>query len=1243
MSTQDVGHYNRSKKGEETWLNNHTTANQDPTQEIKMSEVTTEGAKLHSSLPPAGVALGASSIQSITTGSAHDHLEFDVSQRRFGLTQQSLAATRRRAQQKDMRSGGKLHNLQSLFSEGIANPEFFFAETGEDSTSFLYKEGQITNQAVLDDNEQYFLRNIGAAKLNMLKMLIMKIESDRNLTVTMKDFFSESSKWASEDPQKVIKEVYSRLNKVGQRNNPGYKVMLKLIDEMTMLETQHKYWQKKRLGKIDENITEIFKNRQREVLGISGLEEEQEDGINLPHVINLVGVALENAHSYTVSGGGVPTLDDLIGAKIDEQIKKGHTPDDRLFQLRNILNDHDDKIDILYRPWEEVKENYEQYKKVKKDFVESHNKLMGGANVGVEEFFKKTDESVMGILAFLSDRELRDELEHEEKKNIEDAINAAIASTLTSGENDFLPADPTERTLVIKNVRNNLDAIIAKHQNVLRPIYDAKYDKINTQNAFNPFQFGPLDKRNEDAILALRDSIYLASLKSINPELYEGIYDDEAEESLLSTATDQEVAKLKPKSDKVNDLFNAYLFLQRAASSEIDTKGAEALMDSELFTHNSALSEQDKLEMLQLSKDFSKKSISANEKNIFPTYTNEQIKNDALERIYINEARHISQKRDRSLNNLLAFFAQNNEAIFRFTVCMENAINPTTTVETTPSLSRACFDKLENELKQDSKESSQMLERLNAMTGLNPFAVFFVLKSLVNDVQYDLMQRAKYRISRYAAEETTYIATSEDRLQGVSRTLNLEADDIGEAGTFVKSGHENQVIRDAEVEATAYDIAEATNVLPAELRLTNLGEFSGNQTVRMREMLFLESVKQSFNNLDKKINHEKANFFKLKKQLENTKRSIEEVLAKTNDPQAFMSLAPEQKAEEILKLNKELEKLEDNEKSLEALIKISEAEIELLGKRNKEDFYKRLKDRSAINLKNMSTVEKLDMMELLSDYREALYDYQFKQEVEGKKTKQIESEIARLNRVIPILQRDVLSSNAVLTNVIRGELRDNYGVTIPVDLQNKIKKHGLSEQMIVEVMTVLSDAKHFPNISKQKLNGIRIELQGLYSTTTLLKTIKTDKLGNPYRERWGRGTEAANLMSNYLRKVGHYNDKLMQKIETSNSLYLSKGETYNNMVYISGGKNLQGYLHKKINHYQKVDNHAEAEKLYQQMNSKGMCNNLSVDMQKYIATHHDSVTNANNDATKARMTRHKTGETRGGKSVMKPKSRKRRL
>lgn len=153
---------------------------QDPIEEIRMSDVTTEGAKLNSSLPPVGVALGASTIRSITTGSERDHLEFDVSQRRFGLTKRSLAATRERALAEDYRSGGRLHKMQSLFSDRIANPEFFFAETGEDSTSFLVKGGQITNQSVLDDNEQYFLRNIGSAKLNMMKMLIMKIEADRS-------------------------------------------------------------------------------------------------------------------------------------------------------------------------------------------------------------------------------------------------------------------------------------------------------------------------------------------------------------------------------------------------------------------------------------------------------------------------------------------------------------------------------------------------------------------------------------------------------------------------------------------------------------------------------------------------------------------------------------------------------------------------------------------------------------------------------------------------------------------------------------------------------------------------------------------------------------------------------------------------------------------------------------------------------------------------------------------------------
>ncbi|HEO97890.1 MAG: hypothetical protein JW682_07640 [Campylobacterales bacterium] len=168
MGTQDNKEFKKKEQKEEGY-NDRTIPVQDPIERTRMSDVTAEGStsegpapKLKSSLPPEGVVLGASTMKSITRGSEHDHLEHDVSQRRFGFTKKPLTALRDRS---EAELGNRdLPKLQNLFKD-IANPEFFFAETGEDRRHILYN-GQITNQSVLDDNEQYFLRNIGAAKLN---------------------------------------------------------------------------------------------------------------------------------------------------------------------------------------------------------------------------------------------------------------------------------------------------------------------------------------------------------------------------------------------------------------------------------------------------------------------------------------------------------------------------------------------------------------------------------------------------------------------------------------------------------------------------------------------------------------------------------------------------------------------------------------------------------------------------------------------------------------------------------------------------------------------------------------------------------------------------------------------------------------------------------------------------------------------------------------------------------------------
>ena len=188
-------------------------------EEIQVPDVTTEGS-LTVMMPPPSFFLEheGRDLKAVPESEKSDHISHDLSSRRFGISKASEWFFRQR---------GEHQNLIDTFRrKGISTAPQIVPETLESDKSRFTTTHELTNDAVKADNYQYFLRNAGAIKTNIARVLLAKIDADRNLRDTFSDFFNNAEKWANTAPDVIIAEAENRLRKIRMRHKGEYEMFV---------------------------------------------------------------------------------------------------------------------------------------------------------------------------------------------------------------------------------------------------------------------------------------------------------------------------------------------------------------------------------------------------------------------------------------------------------------------------------------------------------------------------------------------------------------------------------------------------------------------------------------------------------------------------------------------------------------------------------------------------------------------------------------------------------------------------------------------------------------------------------------------------------------------------------------------------------------------------------------------------------------------------------------------------------
>ncbi len=715
--------------------------------------------------------------------------------------------------------------IQEYFSDnGIADAKSFFAETTEkESHRFLSAENSLTNKAIKMDNYEFFLNNSYQIKTNLAKTLLAKMDLDRDIKGTLSDLLEKDGKWESAEPEIVFQELKNRLRNSGHAHHKEYAVILKAFGHIEDIEREQKAF-------VDKRQSTAIKSLGGFSTQIASIVEmpESNDEVSQKRTFALLSQFFADQESHPLAGEykakDTDTLHDLITKRLKFLKSTEDGTENKDANYPDYLDDLDEKllenITLSNQNPKILEEKVRAFEKSKKSFIEEHNQSLSASTEILDRFNFRSNHYPVTALARWADEEylVNNFVEPATReaisvKEIDESMTLAIRDVL--GYKEELTDD------AIENIKENLKRTVMQSKDKIESIYNIGKDTADTQRAYRMYES---QHYHEDAHNILRDAMYLSLFKEgmFAPEdadgekksVYDEFYNESREKEIVASILDKDIQDLRPNINKVTDLYNMISAVNKTASATIDDRSFDALLDSTLFTDNSLF--KDDIEAIRsYGKDLAKVSEQIKEKDIYGTPEDHELRDAIQEMVYIENADRIIDKihRKGTLAQKAGFlFLQNNKAIHNLEVCMQGARNPTTKHETVPSLSKACFQKMKDELEQQAKEANRLISNpQSAMLGLSFIGALVMFASVHASSEKDKIENLIKKMNFEIAEESSYIETSADKLQKSARMMNVEAEKLGIGSQIVKDGFKDKLIDEAELEHTIRDIVKTSD------------------------------------------------------------------------------------------------------------------------------------------------------------------------------------------------------------------------------------------------------------------------------------------------------------------------------------------------------------------------------------------------------------------------------------------------
>ncbi|MBN2899935.1 MAG: hypothetical protein JXO44_14290, partial [Clostridia bacterium] len=658
--------------------------------------------------------------------------------------------------------------------KGIKNP--LFAETVErDSTRFLSVDTETTNHAIALDNYDFFLKHNKEIRTNLARVLLAKLDLDIDHKKTLNDILNHEQ-WKSASGEEVFHELKNRLRQRGQDLNDQYIPIFKLLAQAEEIAGQQAMFLSERL-RVQEEIYDQIR------LSNDPLKwADFKDNTQKERAKELISQLSGHLHQSSRSIG--KTLDELASKKENMEANELY----RILSGSPAFMNQDAKVFIQI---------YEEAKEKEQRFVSLHNQVIEKSTQAVEKIAFKSKSYPVAILASLADEEFF--LQNADRNELND-----IEKNLKAELRKVLP-ETTDVNFFIENLKKNLQT----NKGLFEHIYDASKDSFNSQRQYMPFESV---KMHDTAGNIIRDALYAELMKEEDNKLYGEFFNKETEKKILSVSLDPNINQHKPKLDEVNDTFNAISMINKVTMGEVSKKDADIIFDSPIFEESTALNHEEIQGLKEFTTNLADTTKVLKSKEIIGTAKEKELQASIQEMHYLAYAQKLidkmrpDQKEKNVFKKMNSFigrnFFQNNKALYEMQECMKSALNPTTGVETIPSLSRNCIDKLKQEYDKEIQNATQN----------HPFkgwlAVSFVgfinqLVPVIAKAKKDMLNSLIDEMNAKISEDSTYTNSARNDYERQARMMNVENKNGFMANHLIATSHAGDFRDEIEKEYTA--------------------------------------------------------------------------------------------------------------------------------------------------------------------------------------------------------------------------------------------------------------------------------------------------------------------------------------------------------------------------------------------------------------------------------------------------------
>ena len=829
---------------------------------------------------------------------------------------------------------------EHFLDQGVDGAEYFLAEGFLSPHEMSIGDTRrISNESVKKDNYEFVLRNTHLLKANIAKTLLAKMDIDRDVVGTLSDMLSNKSSWAKNDPDLVLRELKNRLRLNSKEQHPEYEPIFKILDKIHNVEEKNEKYKILRLKGLEDNINNIVDDISNKTYGFEHEDDEQRENVK-----GYISESFLSKHSPAMQ----KNMD--YGEYLAMLLRK--EPDnDFLYKINKYIEDENPllgKKQVL-----QLHAEAKEIERIESDFIDTHNASTTTSTNIINRFGYHSNHLPIPLLAALADESFA-------TKNFSEALDGDewTPHIPLSGEKKYEELERSIKDLVkgandteIKSIIEDMKSNLSKNKEEFEYLYNPKVDNIDTQRRHYPFEL--TSHYDQDAQNIMRDALYLSIFKHKNKEIWEDVYanNEDTQRGVVLSSLDKDALKARPKMDEVNDLYNGVLLITKSSSATISDDAVDKLIESQLFKDSSVFNEKDLAGIKSYSKSLSRESERLREKDIYGVPEEKELHAAIQEMRYLDAANSEIEKvyGGSVANQLKSTFFMNNKIIHDLSVCMEAAKSPTNHVETVPSMTKGCLEKMKQAHEKMKEEMDKMINsREAAFAGVTPLGTLLIIASIKSSANAYKADRIVEEVNKIVAEDIAYVDSAGSSQLKAARKMNIDVDSLGIGGHIVKDGFQNKFIQSAEREHTIRDIVlnSANDKLDKPFIINSLFSKERDEALsllenedvpenrnaekilalqeELRELLSEEKTLEA--SLGKEVLNDNAHLKEVFKSIKDAEEALEKEEVQS-DPQKVLEV--KEKAEE---LKKELEEMltdsphVDNARLKEVLKSIKDAE-----------------------------------------------------------------------------------------------------------------------------------------------------------------------------------------------------------------------------------------------------------------------------------------------------------------------------